>query len=636
MAKTRTIHDFELATIDGAAKKLADYSGQVLLVVNVASKCGLTPHYQGLQELYEENKARGFAVLGFPCNQFGGQEPGSDAEVKSFCATTYGVTFPMFSKIDVNGAGRAPLYAWLTGEQHGARRARRHRLELHQIRDRQGRRREGALQPARRAGRPRAARRDRRGARGIAHPMDATSIAANGWRFDALCRGPADGALVLLLHGFPQTAHSWRRVAAGARARGLPRRGAEPARRLAGRAARGARGLRDRAARGRRDRHRRRARRAALPPGRPRLGRRARVAGRGAPPGSTALARASPRRPTRSRSAARSTIPRRPGAALRLHGDVPHRGRGRGHVARARRRGPARDLRRGRAQRGGGGALRRGVLRARGAHRVPELVPRRGSGRSRTARPCATPTLYVWSTGDPALGREAAEWTRDYVLGDYRFEVLEGIDHWIPEHAAGAAHRAAARPLRARTPEHSSQARRADAPMTALMAVPCAKGSIVVGAVASLRHLRSSGRITERAAGGAPVRPRRSMLLEEKIDIGRWYPMSVFAELVDFEWDVVAGRDPEYARQSGAKGAQRLFQGGRYQQLDFAQRAGTRGEPRRAGPAVEADHHDHLDAVQLPRGERRHRSRAPERARRSSTRTPPSSPSRSATRPRAS
>jgi glutathione peroxidase len=117
MARTRTIHDFELATIDGAQKKLGDFRGSVLLVVNVASKCGLTPHYQGLQALYEEKKGRGFAVLGFPCNQFGGQEPGSDAEVKSFCSTSYGVSFPMFSKIDVNGPGRAPLYEWLTGER---------------------------------------------------------------------------------------------------------------------------------------------------------------------------------------------------------------------------------------------------------------------------------------------------------------------------------------------------------------------------------------------------------------------------------------------------------------------------------------------------------------------------------------
>jgi len=116
MARTKTIHDFELKSIDGEQQKLADFQGQVLLVVNVASKCGLTPHYKGLQALYEEKKDAGFAVLGFPCNQFGGQEPGSDSDVKAFCSTKYDVSFPMFSKIDVNGAGRAPLYAWLTAE----------------------------------------------------------------------------------------------------------------------------------------------------------------------------------------------------------------------------------------------------------------------------------------------------------------------------------------------------------------------------------------------------------------------------------------------------------------------------------------------------------------------------------------
>jgi glutathione peroxidase len=113
----KTIHDFQMKTIDGQAQKLADYRGQVLLVVNVASKCGLTPHYEGLEALYEEKKGQGFAVLGFPCNQFGGQEPGSDADVAAFCSTRYGVRFPMFSKIEVNGAGRAPLYAWLTAEK---------------------------------------------------------------------------------------------------------------------------------------------------------------------------------------------------------------------------------------------------------------------------------------------------------------------------------------------------------------------------------------------------------------------------------------------------------------------------------------------------------------------------------------
>ena len=113
----KTIHDFELKTIEGKQKKHSAYKGKVLLVVNVASKCGLTPHYKGLQALYEEKKGAGFAVLGFPCNQFGGQEPGSDADVQAFCTTKYDVSFPLFSKIDVNGAKRARLYAWLSAEK---------------------------------------------------------------------------------------------------------------------------------------------------------------------------------------------------------------------------------------------------------------------------------------------------------------------------------------------------------------------------------------------------------------------------------------------------------------------------------------------------------------------------------------
>ncbi|MEM9379409.1 MAG: glutathione peroxidase [Planctomycetota bacterium] len=109
-----TLHDFSLAALDGSERSLSDYSGKVALVVNVASKCGLTPQYQGLQELYDELGDRGLVVLGFPCNQFKGQEPGSEDEIRSFCTANYGVTFPMFSKIDVNGPDRHPLYAWLT------------------------------------------------------------------------------------------------------------------------------------------------------------------------------------------------------------------------------------------------------------------------------------------------------------------------------------------------------------------------------------------------------------------------------------------------------------------------------------------------------------------------------------------
>ncbi len=108
------IYDFTAQTIDGHERGLRDYTGKVLLVVNVASQCGLTPHYAGLQELYENFRERGFVVLAFPCNQFGAQEPGSEAEIKTFCETRYGVTFPMFAKIDVNGPTRHPLYAFLT------------------------------------------------------------------------------------------------------------------------------------------------------------------------------------------------------------------------------------------------------------------------------------------------------------------------------------------------------------------------------------------------------------------------------------------------------------------------------------------------------------------------------------------
>jgi len=109
-----SFHDFQARGIDGKDRSLADYEGKVALVVNVASKCGLTPQYEGLEQLYEAKRARGLEVLGFPCNQFAGQEPGTDEEVQDFCTLTYGVKFPLFSKIEVNGASRHPLYAWLT------------------------------------------------------------------------------------------------------------------------------------------------------------------------------------------------------------------------------------------------------------------------------------------------------------------------------------------------------------------------------------------------------------------------------------------------------------------------------------------------------------------------------------------
>ena len=108
--------NFKAKTIDGETVDLEDYEGNVVLVVNTASQCGLTPQYAGLQELYTKYKEKGFVVLGFPCNQFGSQEPGSEAEIKQFCSTKYNVTFPMFSKVDVNGEDAAPIYKYLTSK----------------------------------------------------------------------------------------------------------------------------------------------------------------------------------------------------------------------------------------------------------------------------------------------------------------------------------------------------------------------------------------------------------------------------------------------------------------------------------------------------------------------------------------
>lgn len=108
------LHDFSPRGIDGAEHPLSGYDGKVCLVVNVASQCGLTPHYKGLQSLFDAYGERGFTVLGFPCNQFAGQEPGSEDEIRTFCETQYGVRFPLFSKLEVNGPGRDPLFAWLT------------------------------------------------------------------------------------------------------------------------------------------------------------------------------------------------------------------------------------------------------------------------------------------------------------------------------------------------------------------------------------------------------------------------------------------------------------------------------------------------------------------------------------------
>jgi glutathione peroxidase len=112
-------YDFEAQTLDGKPAPLGDYRGKVLLIVNTASKCGFTPQYEGLEALYRKFKDRGLVILGFPCNQFGAQEPGDAAEIANFCSLTYDVSFPMMGKIDVNGPKAHPLYAWLKGEKKG-------------------------------------------------------------------------------------------------------------------------------------------------------------------------------------------------------------------------------------------------------------------------------------------------------------------------------------------------------------------------------------------------------------------------------------------------------------------------------------------------------------------------------------
>lgn len=112
--QARSIHDIDLPLLDGSPASLSAYAGKVVLAVNVASRCGLTPQYEGLQKLYDRYSPRGFTILGFPCNQFFRQEPGNPDQIQKFCSERYGVTFPLFSKLDVKGAGQHPLYAILS------------------------------------------------------------------------------------------------------------------------------------------------------------------------------------------------------------------------------------------------------------------------------------------------------------------------------------------------------------------------------------------------------------------------------------------------------------------------------------------------------------------------------------------
>lgn len=114
-----SIYDFTVETRGGEKKSLADYQGQVLLIVNTATECGFTPQYPGLQDLYDRYKAQGFQILDFPCNQFANQAPGTDEEIHTFCTGRFGITFEQFAKIDVNGANESPLYTWLKSQKAG-------------------------------------------------------------------------------------------------------------------------------------------------------------------------------------------------------------------------------------------------------------------------------------------------------------------------------------------------------------------------------------------------------------------------------------------------------------------------------------------------------------------------------------
>lgn len=114
-----TVYDFEATDIDGKERSLADYRGKAMLVVNTASKCGFTPQYKGLERLHRDYESKGLVVLGFPCDQFGHQEPGDEAEIKNFCSLSYDVSFPMFAKVEVNGGDAHPLYKYLKKQAKG-------------------------------------------------------------------------------------------------------------------------------------------------------------------------------------------------------------------------------------------------------------------------------------------------------------------------------------------------------------------------------------------------------------------------------------------------------------------------------------------------------------------------------------
>ena len=149
-----SLHPIEVKTITGESRPLADFAGKALLIVNVASKCGFTPQYQGLEALHRQYKDRGFAVLGFPCDQFGHQEPGNEEEIRNFCSLTYDVSFPMFAKVEVNGSGAHPLYVHLKKAAPGILGNRGGEMELHQVPGRSSGQGTGTLRSERQAGSP--------------------------------------------------------------------------------------------------------------------------------------------------------------------------------------------------------------------------------------------------------------------------------------------------------------------------------------------------------------------------------------------------------------------------------------------------------------------------------------------------
>ena len=132
-----SVYDFTLSSIDGAAAPLSSFKGKVVLLVNVASKCGYTPQYAGLEKLYETYKDKGFVIVGVPANNFGAQEPGSNEEIKTFCSRNYNVTFPMMSKVSVKGADTTPLYQYLTDKSANPKTGGDDQMELHQVPGRQ-------------------------------------------------------------------------------------------------------------------------------------------------------------------------------------------------------------------------------------------------------------------------------------------------------------------------------------------------------------------------------------------------------------------------------------------------------------------------------------------------------------------